>query len=249
MLACSTATLAGWWAVSNNLAGQAGSVVLAKAADWTRSMGLEVKEVMAIGRARTKSGDIRDKIANIYGQNILLVDISEVRTQLESLPWVRSASVRRMLPDTLYLELDERRPTAIWEDENGVARLIDEHGEIIPVSDVGIFAHLPVVSGKGARTEVTALFRSLLDEPALVSRISGAQLVDERRWNVFLDGRIAVKLPAHEVGKAWGVLARAERETSLLERAIEAVDLRNPDWLVVRLVDEATGSAAVGRQA
>ncbi|MEZ5826040.1 MAG: cell division protein FtsQ/DivIB [Geminicoccaceae bacterium] len=244
LLACLIATTVGWWVVNQNVAGRVGRVFAGELENWTRQAGLEVREVLAIGRQRTKSGDIRDKIENIYGQNILTVDISGVREQLEELPWVRSVTVSRMLPDSLYLRLEERRPIALWRDETGVARLIDEQGDVISVEELDIYADLPVVSGDGARVEVASLFHRLLDQPELVGRISGAELVEGRRWNLFLDGRIAVQLPAEQLEKAWQLLARTERETAILDRAIEAIDLRNPDWLIVRLVDEATGAGS-----
>ncbi|MEZ5847892.1 MAG: cell division protein FtsQ/DivIB [Geminicoccaceae bacterium] len=244
LFGCALAATTGWWIVSQNVAGRVLAALVGETVDWTRHAGLQVREVLAIGRQRTKSGDIRDKIENIYGQNILTVDISRVKARLEELPWVRSATVSRMLPDSLYLRLEERRPIALWQDGTGAARLIDEHGEVISVEELDIYRDLPVVSGNGARVEAASLFRQLLDQPELVGRISGAELVEGRRWNLFLDGRIAVQLPAERLEKAWQLLARTERETGILDRAIEAIDLRNPDWLIVRLVDEATGGAS-----
>ena len=247
-IACTLAGTLGWWVVESDMPGKAGQQILRMIDTATRSAGLEVKEVHAVGRLRTKSGDIRDKLENIYGQNILLVDISEVRKQLETLPWIRSASVRRLLPDGLRLQLEERRPMAVWRDPRGEPWLIDEHGEAIDVAVLEAFSGLPVITGSGARGAAAELFGLLIEEPELARRVSGAQLVDERRWNIFLDGHVEVRLPSDRVAKAWSLLARTDRETSLLQRAVESVDLRNPDWLIVRLMDEAT-SGREGRSA
>jgi cell division protein FtsQ len=42
------------------------------------------------------------------GQNLLSLDLSQVRNSLEMLPMVRSVEVRRMLPNRLFIRVDER---------------------------------------------------------------------------------------------------------------------------------------------
>ena len=48
---------------------------------------------------------------------------------LTTLPWVRHASVRRVLPDTVVVEIVERRPLAIWQQHEKKFALIDEEGK------------------------------------------------------------------------------------------------------------------------
>src|ERR1035441_9482948 len=42
------------------------------------------------------------------GQNLLSVDLDQVRNNLEMLPLVRGVEVRRMLPDRLFIRVNER---------------------------------------------------------------------------------------------------------------------------------------------
>jgi cell division protein FtsQ len=62
--------------------------------------------------------------------------------------------------------------------------------------------------------------------------------VGGRRWNLHLDSGIDVALPEQDPESAWHRLAAADRSDKLLARNIEAVDLRLPDRLVVRLPPE-----------
>ena len=62
--------------------------------------------------------------------------------------------------------------------------------------------------------------------------------------HVVADGRIEVRLPAVGPEAAWHRLAAEQRASALLDRAVTAVDLRNPEWLSVRLPDAATLAAA-----
>ena len=49
--------------------------------------------------------------------SMLLVDLDEVKARLELLPWVEEASVGRVLPDRLVVDIKEREPAAIWQHE------------------------------------------------------------------------------------------------------------------------------------
>ena len=90
---------------------------------------------------------------------------------------------------------------------------------------------------------IVAVIGVLASEPKLARRVSYAQLVGERRWNIYLDGRIEVRLPEREPEKAWRRLAAQHQENGLLGRAIKAVDLRHSAWLTLELADELYTSA------
>src|SRR3546814_6388774 len=57
-----------------------------------------------------------------------LVDLEEVRQKLLRYGWIEDAHVSRRLPDTLLIQIDERTPAAIWQD-NGQLTLIDARSE------------------------------------------------------------------------------------------------------------------------
>lgn len=46
------------------------------------------------------------------GDNLLRLDLRRVKRDLESVPWVREAGVKRVLPDTVVIDIAERRPLA-----------------------------------------------------------------------------------------------------------------------------------------
>lgn len=79
------------------------------------------------------------------GRSILRVPLALRRTQLESLPWIESATVRRALPNRVQVEIVERVPIAFLR-EDGELSLIDLHGVILDKPLEGNF-HFPVVTG------------------------------------------------------------------------------------------------------
>lgn len=46
------------------------------------------------------------------GANLFVVDLNQVRRDIELVPWIKSAAVERILPDTLKLRMTERTPVA-----------------------------------------------------------------------------------------------------------------------------------------
>ena len=96
------------------------------------------------------------------------------------------------------------------------------------MKDAARFQQLPLLFGKGAPMRAEELLRLVAGEPDLAARVTGARLVGERRWDVYLDGRIEVRLPAERPEVAWRRLAAEQRASEVIERAITAVDLRNP---------------------
>jgi len=78
-------------------------------------------------------------------RSVLLVSLESRRSQLEQIPWVESASVQRILPNRLRIELTERTPVAFVRNGNELA-LIDAHGVILD-RPRGEELHFPIVTG------------------------------------------------------------------------------------------------------
>jgi cell division protein FtsQ len=79
------------------------------------------------------------------GRSILRIPLDERRRQLESIPWVEQATVRRALPHAIEVEIVERTPIAFLREGSGMA-LLDVHGVILDGAVQGKF-NFPVVSG------------------------------------------------------------------------------------------------------
>ena len=76
--------------------------------------------------------------------------------------------------------------------------------------------------------------------------VTGARLVGGRRWDVYLDGRIEVRLPANGPS---GLAAPGQGAASLGRDhpGGPSIDLRNPDWLTLELPDAAIGQGTEPR--
>ncbi len=128
------------------------------------------------------------------------------------------------------------------------SQLIDRTGAVIPVGRLDRFAKLPLVVGEDAASHAAELLAMLASEPDLAARVSAAVRVGGRRWNLRLDNAIAVLLPADDPAAAWADLARLERSSAILQRDVQAIDMRLPDRLVVRVAPEPPKDASPAKK-
>lgn len=215
--------------------------------DATAALGLRVADIRVEGRRTTDRQTIFDALGARLGTPILAIDPVRAKEKLEGLPWVRSALIERRLPDTLYVRLVEREPLALWQHD-GKIELIDRSGAVIPVTRLDRFAKLPLVVGADAASHAAKLLKMLSSEPNLAARVTAAVRVGGRRWNLRIDKSIDVLLPADDPAAAWADLARLQRSSAILQRDVQAIDLRLPDRLVVRVAPVPTKEAPTAKK-
>jgi len=86
-----------------------------------RSSLFPVHEVTVSGHlAHTARNEVTRATQGRIRGNFFAVDLAEVRTALEALPWVRSVRVRRVWPDRLEVTLEEHVPLAHWGENASV---------------------------------------------------------------------------------------------------------------------------------
>ncbi len=197
------------------------------------ALGLQIRRIRIFGNRRVSRAEILAAAGLRIGAPILAFDPEEVRDRLHALPWIRRAEVSRRLPGTARIEIEERRPYAIWQ-RGGRQSLIDSDGVSIAAVDLLRFSELPVIVSPRQPLAAKRLFETVSTEPDLGGRVRAVVRVGERRWDLWLDNGVAVHLPETGEAAAWRGLAQLERRHALLARRIVAVDLRIPGRVVVR---------------
>ena len=211
-----------------------GSNFRERVGDTTARLGLRVARIEVQGRVKTPEPLLRAALGIAAGDPILGYSVDAARARIESIRWVQSATVERHLPDTIVVRLTERRPFAVWQHD-GKFRLIDRDGQVVTDSDVADFAsQLPLVVGLGAPEAAASLLDALATQPAIQARVIAAVRVGERRWNLRLKNGIDVLLPEGAERQALARLAELQATHALLDRPLQAIDLRLPDRFVFR---------------
>jgi cell division protein FtsQ len=222
-----------------------GKQIAAKMLAWSGRAGFQVVDIFVEGRAKTPRDQLLNALAIKRGDAIFAIDLDAARRRLEEIPWVRTASVERRLPNDIHILITERSPIVLWQNK-GRYFLVDHDGQVVG-DQIDDYADLPLTVGEGAPDHAAALVALLDSEPALKSRVKAATWIGDRRWNVTLDraeGGIEVRLPEENPDAAWHDLARLEKEQSLLERQIGVIDMRLPDRLVLRAANAPKEQAA-----
>jgi cell division protein FtsQ len=88
---------------------------------------------------------VLQQFAHDRGRSVLRIPLDARRSAIEELPWVESASVQRILPNRIRVELTERSPIAFLRNGTELA-LIDAHGVILDRPRGGNY-QFPIVTG------------------------------------------------------------------------------------------------------
>ncbi len=204
----------------------------------TQRAHFSVRDVVVEGRRHTDKKELFAALGVGANAPILGFDPAAAHEKVLELPWVANAVIERRLPDTVYVRLTERQPLARWQHDNKVS-VIDREGHELPAAKPEQFAQLPLVVGHDAPAQAEDLLTTLKNFPEIERIMKAAVRVSERRWNLYLQPKLLVRLPEDNMSSALAHLVRLIHEQKILERDLAAVDLRLPD----RLVFEPNGAA------
>ncbi|MVZ97329.1 FtsQ-type POTRA domain-containing protein [Sphingorhabdus sp. IMCC26285] len=202
--------------------------------------GFQVQRVEVTGMERVDQLKVYDLVLAEKDRAMPLVDIDKVRADLLQYGWIEDARVSRRLPDTLAVEIVERKPAAVWQ-RDGKYSLIDARGNVLENVQPGDAGTLPILNGADANQHAIAL-NALLDKAsALKAQISGASWIGNRRWDLKFKSGETLALPEGESAAAEALLnfARMDGIHRLLGRDIIHFDLRDPERAYFRKVPKA----------
>ena len=96
----------------------------------TVSSVFAVTQVTVAGASTLTSDEVRALAAVERGANLFSIHLGQIRAQIEEEPSIRRATVRRILPGTVSILIDQRRPIA--QVKAGRYYLVDAEGVVVP---------------------------------------------------------------------------------------------------------------------
>lgn len=199
----------------------------------TADMGFAVENVLIEGRDNTDPELLMALLNIAPGDSLFAFNPHKARNLIEKIAWVDKVAVERRWPDTLYIRLEEHKPLALWQSDDGLA-LIGESGTVLTRHKLDRFRDYPLVSGDDAPNHTRDLITLINAEPVIAERLVSAARVSGRRWDLLLRNDIKINLPADNIVLALRTLAGAQEKDQLLEKALRSIDLRYPDRMVLR---------------
>ena len=215
----------------------AGGIALAarsglRPADWLRAadaaaikIGLGINQVSVTGSQNALSDDIFNVLDLEHAASLLSYDTAAARARLEALPWVDSARLARVLPDSLDVTIRERKAFAVWQHKQ-LMFLVDAQGRTLEPTARADHLDLPLVVGDDADASARDLMQLLARFPAIANRLDAAVRVGGRRWDLRLKNALTLMLPEDAPGDALAAVARMDSDERVFERRLSAIDLR-----------------------
>jgi cell division protein FtsQ len=206
--------------------------------------GFEVKRVEVTGLNRMDRLTVYAIALDQHSMAMPLVDLDKVRSQLMRFGWIEDARVSRRLPDTLVVDVVERKPAAIWQ-HNQKLTLIDAKGVVLERVNPNAAPDLPLMIGHNANREAVALNTLLSRAPSLKPALASATWVGDRRWDIQFHSGEVLALPEGEdkAGAALMRFAKIDGVERLLGRGFVRFDMRDPTKMVVRMSRQAKEEA------
>ena len=202
------------------------------------AVGFNIRDLTVTGQNQLTKEEVLASARVTGRSSLLFLDADATRERLKANSWIADATVRKLLPGQLQIEIKEREPFALWQKDRRVSVIADD-GTVLEGFVAPQLLTLPLVVGRGAETRAKH-FLALLDRfPALRDQVRASILVGERRWNLRLKSGLDIRLPEAEVGGALEQLMTLDREAKLLTRDIVLVDMRLSDRVTVRLSEKA----------
>ena len=202
----------------------------------TQKADFTVRDIVVDGRRYTDRGELFAALGVGPGAAILAFDPAAALARVRQLPWVASAVVERQLPDMIVVRLVERVPMARWQHDNKTV-VIDSEGKELPHAKPEGFLQLPLVVGPDAPEHTQELLDMLKAYPTLASLVRAATRVGARRWDLYVQPKLLVRLPEENTDAALAKLVGLIQNDKLLERNLVAVDLRLADRMILEPAD------------
>jgi cell division protein FtsQ len=106
-------------------------------------------DIQATGLTEVNRAQMLPVFGEDIGRNVFFVPLDERRKELEAIPWIERATVMRVLPDQIRVNVVERQPVAFTRRGSQIG-LVDANGVLLSMPAVAMAAHhysFPVITG------------------------------------------------------------------------------------------------------
>lgn len=159
-------------------------------------------------------------------------DMQAIQATVAGLPWVATATVKRIWPDTIAIKVQEKKAYARWNKDS----LITEQGVIFSPSNVNLFNDMLQLSGPDKREakvlEIMKGIKTALADQSM--ELAGFSISDRWAWKIKLSSGLEILLGRNQPLEK---LERFLKTLSVLKQAqveqMALVDLRYPNGYAV----------------
>ena len=203
-----------------------------------------ISKIMVRGELSQANQQLVEQLVSPYaGTSFFAADMSKLRAELEQLPWLTQAEVRRVWPDQVQVSLEEQLPVARW----GEAALLNNSGAAFTPRNRENYQYLPLLQGPQRAQQQVMQQYQMLSQMLRPLGFSIARLELRERGSWFVSTAQGVELLLgrdHLVEKVQRFVAIYNKALKDQAANIASVDLRYPNGLAVAWREAAVPAVA-----
>ena len=151
-----------------------------------------IKKIQIENNFILKDADIKKILTPLYEKNLILLDYSVIERELMKNSFVESFKVKKKYPQTLKIEIFEKKPIAIVFDKKKNFYL-SEKIELIELIEEQKFKDLPYVIGDHKKFKI--LYETLKRLNFPLNSVKRFVLYESDRWDIETKNDKIIKLP------------------------------------------------------
>jgi len=214
-----------------------GVVLVAATKGYIFVQSVPVQRITVTGELEhTQAEAVQDMVQPSLVGGFLRADLQQMRRQLEAMPWIYEATVRRKWPNALEINVVEQLPIARW----GRDGFLNHEGGIFHSSKNGDWGALPLLTGpQGSAQSLMAKYQRLVEILGPLN-LSVVQLaVDERGQMEAVLGQGMQLIVGNDdfLDRMHRFAAVYRNELAARKSEVERVDLRYESGIAVAFSD------------
>lgn len=177
--------------------------------------------------------EIRNVAANYLSDGFFTIKLTNFESDLEIIPWVFKANIKRKWPSKLIIEIEEQMPHFRWTGQS----LLNKEAEPFLVSDFDAYNQLPKLSGLAGRERYLATLYRQYDKRFKAIGLSIAAVDEDARYDkvITLTNGISINVGREHTSQQIERCLRSFEKFNKDERAaIVSIDLRHSNGFAVR---------------
>ena len=183
----------------------------------------------------TDNEQIRERILNntegLINNNILSIDKKTLVSKLNELNFLKTINITKSYPSTLIIDLKVTKIIAITYI-NQKKYFVGDNGKFILAKNFTNNNFLPVIFGKFNIPEFLELKNKLKIEKINQSKIIKYYYHKNKRWDIYFDNNIILKLPNTKISSALKIYKNFKKNNKIYPNTV--VDLRIVNRIILK---------------
>ncbi len=192
-----------------------------------------IKEVKIAGIQHVNHDEVQHILLPLVNKGYFAVSVEHIKESLAQFPWVADASVRRVWPNQIIIQVSEKSPLALWNNE----KLLSTSGQLFSPARNTFPADLPLFMGpEGAQLKMMENYAELSKIIApLHFTMTRFEWSPGHVWSMTLNNGIKVNIGHKDILTRVGDFVKVYPKI-IGNRAneVNSVDLRYSNGLAVR---------------